>query len=338
MLLQSNMLETCPDPAPSWGGACSPCTANKKYNYRSGLISTNKSCSTQFGYIEARVKLPFKKGWGFFPAFWTVVFWNLSPHTNAAEIDIFEMFGGIYSYPNKVNTCIHTCYGSGCNESHGISHHLTNFNYTDWNTYAIEWNADRLIWYVNGNPIRALTSHKIVDPVRIILNLAVQSEKYLLPPTSPPFQEYMYVDYVKVYQLKCDKNTVVTNIPNFDTYYYAVKKSISLDGTTTIPAGRNITLRADKFIELLSGFEVQKGRELYLDVSPCVFSPDDCVDFLTYQTITTNTTINGCDVLYVQDVDILNSAKVDISAGEKITIKPGFRAVAGTDVKIKIEP
>jgi len=33
--------------------------------------------------------------------------------------------------------------------------------------------------------------------------------------------------------------------------------------------GNNITLRATDFIELKPGFEVQTGRELYLDVTPC---------------------------------------------------------------------
>ena len=79
----------------------------------------------------------------------------------------------------------------------------------------------------------------------------------------------MYVDYVKVYQLKCDKNTVVTKIPNFNTYNYAVKKSISLSGATIIPKSSNISLRATDFIELKPGFETPLGTEMYLDVSPC---------------------------------------------------------------------
>ena len=79
----------------------------------------------------------------------------------------------------------------------------------------------------------------------------------------------MYVDYVKVYQLTCDKNTVVNEISNFNTYHYGVKKSITLSGATTIPLGSTIYLRANDFIQLNPGFEVQTGRMLYLDASPC---------------------------------------------------------------------
>ena len=242
-----------------------------KFKYRSGKIETTAAYNTQFGYIEARIKLPFKrvngKSWGFFPAFWTFVGNGVSG-TNVAEIDIFEMFGGEYKEPNTLNTCIHRWYNNN-NGDQSRSHTFSDFNYTSFHTYAIEWNKDRLVWYLDGNAIRTTTNHLIIDPVRIILNLAIQKESAYLPPTSPYFEEYMYVDYVKVYNLKCDKNTVVTQIPNFNTYNYAVKKSISLSNTTTIPAGSNITLRATDFIELKAGFEVPTGRTLYLYVTPC---------------------------------------------------------------------
>ena len=118
-----------------------------------------------------------------------------------------------------------------------------------------------------NNTIRTLTNHNIIDPIRIILSNGIDSLH--LPPTSPSFTEYMYVDYIKVHQLKCDKYTVVNEISNFNTYNYAVKKSITLSGATTIPAGSNISLRATNFIELKNGFEVPLGAELYLDINPC---------------------------------------------------------------------
>jgi len=337
----NNNKDTCPTPAPEPGYllACNPCKSGKTYSYTSGWIETTYDYTTQYGYIEARIKLPWRrengKSWGFFPAFWTFVAVNNG--ANVAEIDIFEVFGGQYKSPNTINTCIHRCYDCN-NGDQSRSHTFENFDYRDWHTYAIEWNSDRLIWYLDGKAIRTTCNHLIIDPIRIILNLAVQAEKKYLPPTSPPWQEYMYVDYVKVHQLKCDKNTVVTNISNFDTYNYAVKKSISLDGATTIPEGKNIFLRAADFIELKPGFSVDTGRELYLDVTPCTGPDIVCVDYLTDQTITTNTTVTGCEILNIKDVDILNSATVGITAGEKVIIKPGFTAKAGTNVKVKIEP
>jgi deoxycytidylate deaminase len=42
-----------------------------------------------------------------------------------------------------------------------------------------------------------------------------------------------------------------------------------MSNATTIPSG-NIHLRATDFILLSPGFEVPAGKELYLDVNPCV--------------------------------------------------------------------
>ena len=56
---------------------------------------------------------------------------------------------------------------------------------------------------------------------------------------------------------------------NFNTYNYAVKKSISLSGVSSLSLGQNVFLRATDFIELKAGFEVPLGAELYLDVTPC---------------------------------------------------------------------
>ena len=274
----NNTKVKCPNPAPeTW--PCSKCISGKQYNYRSGWIQTTKQADNiQFGYIEARIKLPFRrennKSWGFFPAFWTFI-GDVDgplpvPQTNKAEIDIFEMFGGEYKEPNTVNTCIHRWDGSSDDHSYNSrSHVLQNFDYRDWHTYALEWNANRMIFYVDGKAIRTLCNHRIIDPVLIILNLAIQGQSKYYPPTSPAFKEYMYVDYVRTYQLKCDKTTVVNDILNFNNYTYAVKKSITLSNATTIPSGSNITLRANDFIQLNPGFEVQTGRELYLDCSPC---------------------------------------------------------------------
>jgi len=88
--------------------------------------------------------------------------------------------------------------------------------------------------------------------------------------TTGNFAEYMYVDYVKVYQLKCDKNTPLTinNFTDLANYDNRVKKSITVN-PITIPQNANITLRANDFIELKPGFFIDTGRQMYLDISPC---------------------------------------------------------------------
>jgi len=57
----------------------------------------------------------------------------------------------------------------------------------------------------------------IIDPVRIIIGMGINSKPPDQPDNTTPFPAKMEVDYVRLYKLKCDKNTVVTQIPNFNT-------------------------------------------------------------------------------------------------------------------------
>jgi beta-glucanase (GH16 family) len=270
----NNTPATCPNPAPpTW--PCVSCISGKTYNYRSGLVQTREAYNTQYGYIEARIKFPYRAGkkWGFWPAFWTMC--NVSSCTNAGEIDICEIFAR-NKPPNHFGMAVIRQYK---NEDHpkdadGFPYQSSNFSYNEWHTYAIEWNSSRMIWYLDGKAVASLSNHRIVDPIRIILNLAVLensgSDAQYQPPTSPYFHDEMYVDYVKVYKLRCDSNTplVINNLTDLSNYDNKVKKSITIN-SITIPSGNDIYLRANDFIELKPGFEVQTGRGLYLDVSPC---------------------------------------------------------------------
>jgi len=268
----------CPNPAPPNDWICVPCIAGKKYNYRSGWIETKYPYFPHFGFIEARIKLPYVKNWGFWPAFWTMVGYYEPNTHNPAEIDIFEVSGARHPV-TTFTTNVHTCYEKpefpGCvfSKYHG-EHTFSNYKYSDWHTYAIEWNKDRIIWYMDGKAFRTTNNHDVIDPVRLLFNVGI--DKKHLPPTSPPWTDYMYVDYVRVYSLKCEENPdkkVVNEIANFNTYNYAVKKSITMSNATTIPANSNITLRATDFIELKPGFSIDTGRELYLDVTSCPGTP-----------------------------------------------------------------
>ena len=248
---------------------------NVTKHYTSGSIQSRKKYHTKFGYIEGRFQIPYKSG--FWPAFWT---WRgyTQNYSNEAEIDIFEMLGGKYP-SNTITTNIHTCYLSGiCDENHYEVLAIPSFDYEDWHTYAVEWDPFKISWYLDNNLIRTIANenldysgNSIIDSVQILINVAITrvDNGAYLPPTSPFFQEYMLVDYVKVYQLMCDDTTVVIDIPNYNTFNYGIKQSISLSSVSSLVSGQNITLRASDFIELKNGFEVPLGAELYLDINTC---------------------------------------------------------------------
>lgn len=262
----------CPSNPPSpttW--ACGSCNQGT-HQYTSGWVETKYPHNTQFGYIEARIKLPY--GYGFWPAFWT---WRGDgiPTSNEAEIDIFEMLGGntnpfsLFNTPSIMTTNIHTYYPD--NNIFYEENIPTGFNYTQWHTYSVEWSPSKIIWYVDGSPIRLFPNHGIIDPIRIILNLAIRPD--ILPNQSTPFPSDMLVDFVKVYKLKNDCNTVlnVCNY-NFGTHDNKVKQSITIGNGTcinTLNIGQNIFLRASEGVLINGDFTVPEGAQLYIDANTC---------------------------------------------------------------------
>lgn len=144
-----------------------------------------------------------------------------------------------------------------------------NFNYTSWHTYAIEWSPSKIIWYIDGFPVRIFPNPGVVDPVRIILNLAIGAP----PDQTTPFPSEMLVNYVRVYELAndCNTNMNVCNY-NFSTHDNRVKKNITIGNgtcTNTIGSGQNIYLRASEGVLINGDFTMSLGSELYIDVNTC---------------------------------------------------------------------
>jgi hypothetical protein len=111
------------------------------------------------------------------------------------------------------------------------------------------------------------------NSMQIVLNLSLISTAWgscVLDTTL--FPSYYYIDQVNAYQLKYDctgSTSVVNEIANYNTFNYAVKKSISLSGIYSLSSWQNVALRATYFIELKDGFYVPADAELYLDNNPC---------------------------------------------------------------------
>jgi beta-glucanase (GH16 family) len=235
------------------------------YQYTSGEIVSN--IPYQYGYYEIYAKLPASSG--YWPAFW---FWNNSPNTQTSncwynEIDVFEAYG---NKPNAVESRVHWGFKCPANiyGSSEIGYHDCNYS-TSYHWYGVEWTENKITWYVDRQVVRQEINNRggvgLQNPMYIILNVALGN----LVNSNTIFPNYMYIDQANAYKLKCDKNTVVNEISNFNTFNYAVKKSITLSGVTKIPPNSKISLKATNFIELKNGFEVPLGAELYLDITAC---------------------------------------------------------------------
>jgi len=167
-------------------------------NYTSGRIKTQGKQEWKYGKIEASIKLP--TGQGIWPAFWmlgsniTGTVWPA-----CGEIDIMEHVS------NEAVT-----HGTMHWDSNGYQYYGgpgPNLDFSQYHTYAIEWDANSIKWSIDGvqfwegniaNSINGTDEfHK---PFFIILNLAVGGNWPGSPNSTTVFPAKMYVDYVRVYQ------------------------------------------------------------------------------------------------------------------------------------------
>jgi len=236
------------------------------HSYTSGKIVSNSKY--KYGYFEIYAKLP--TGTAFFPAFWL---WQQGPDKYwYNEIDIMEANGcdptwTSNNYKAKIGNDS-VCF------PHAI-HHSCNYANGSYHWFGVEWDSKKIIWYIDRKIVREISNDTngigAYNPLQIIINLA------LFPPTwdscypinNALFPATMNVEQCNHYQLKYDCNTVVNEISNYNTFNYAVKKSIALSGISSLSLGQNVFLRATDFIELKEGFTVPNGAELYLDNNPC---------------------------------------------------------------------
>lgn len=165
--------------------------------YSSGKVTTFGKFSSQYGRIEASIKMPL--GAGMWPAFWMlgsnidVVNWP-----TCGEIDIME-------HINADNTIYGTMHW---NVNGHVSYGATTATSPDnYHLYAVEWDTNSIRWYVdstlyvNANIAGNINGTNAFHlPFFIILNLAVGGNFPNTTVDESKLPENMYVDYVRVYK------------------------------------------------------------------------------------------------------------------------------------------
>lgn len=191
----------------------------------SGAINTEGVFTVRYGRIEARIKTT--PHTGNFPAFWMMPAYSeltdlgLNGWPKDGEIDIWEQIDS----ENKSHHTIHTGW-TGWNEycnweapkvnsPQSSSSSACDMNL--WHTYALEWDAEELRWYVDGVKVFSYAnqhyveegSDKYIEKVTwpfdkhfyIILNQSVGNGSWARP-ADESFNYLTLFDYVRVYQKK----------------------------------------------------------------------------------------------------------------------------------------
>ncbi|WPR73014.1 glycoside hydrolase family 16 protein [Flavobacterium sp. NG2] len=177
-------------------------TAKKEGDkYSSTRITTKGKKEFQYGYIEAKAKLPI--GHGIWPAFWMLganidqVGWP-----KCGEIDILEYVG---KEPKMVFTSLHT------QDSHGntVNTKKTSIDNIEegYHLYAIDWTKEKIDFFVDNtlvytfNPINKTEAiWPYNQPFYLIINMAIGGSFGGPEVDDTIFPQDFCIDYIKVYQ------------------------------------------------------------------------------------------------------------------------------------------
>ena len=196
-------------------------------SYTSARINTLGKFDFTYGRVEVSARVP--SGQGIWPAIWMLA---SEPHVyghwpTSGEIDIMEAFNYGVNGNNEIRSTVHyglsapPFYGTGANTD------LATTADVNFHTYAVEWEEDRLRFFVDGQHHQSQNSDgwfayypadesghfNSTSPFRLgpdnapfdrafhlLLNFAIGGNPVGYPDGSTIFPQSFSIDYVRVYQ------------------------------------------------------------------------------------------------------------------------------------------
>jgi len=177
-------------------------------SYSSARLKTKGKFEQKYGRFEARIQPP--TGEGIWPAFWMLgtnidsVGWP-----QCGEIDIMEVIG---EARNEIHGSLHGP-GHSAGEAITTTYTLPSGEVdNDFHLYAVEWNSDSIVFYVDEEPYQRVNRTSIRGewvyntPFYMLINLAIGGTYVGYPAEDEYFPKELLVDYVRVYSRQTEKN------------------------------------------------------------------------------------------------------------------------------------
>lgn len=178
--------------------------------YTSARLNTAGKFGFKYGKVAARIKLPKTKG--IWPAFWMLGA-NINenggdtPWPQCGEIDILELYGS--KAPAVVEANIHFADKNGSHDQMGSKSYALKQGVfaDDFHVFELEWTKEKVSWLVDGKlyaefSIEGKEFSMFHKEFFFLLNIAVGGTYAGRPDETSAFPEYMYVDWIRVYQKK----------------------------------------------------------------------------------------------------------------------------------------
>jgi len=176
--------------------------------YTSARLNTANKQSWKYGKISARIKLPY--GEGIWPAFWMLGA-NINenggdtPWPQSGEIDILELYGSNDDATVEAN--IHFADQLNSHAMMGaVPFTLDQGKFADnFHIFELAWDKEKVSWLVDGKeyasfPISADELSEFNEEFFLLLNIAVGGTWAGRPDDSTQFPQFMYVDWIRVYE------------------------------------------------------------------------------------------------------------------------------------------
>ena len=166
--------------------------------YLSGLITTEKSFHFTYGYVEARVAFPSRKG--IWPAFWLLPVPTMKDgqpqQPGPTEIDVFESIGE----PGKLYFTWFPNLPGNQKKGDGLAMQ-TGADLSAFHTYGMLVTPDALVWYFDDREVRRVPNRDYHQPLYLLLNLAIGGTWPGAPAADTPWPARMRIDWVRGYRL-----------------------------------------------------------------------------------------------------------------------------------------
>lgn len=167
------------------------------FDRTTGSINGNQKYSFQYGYVEARVKVPSCAGcW---PVFWSLP----SSNTWPPEVDIFEFLD---SAGTERRPFIASHFGTRAAPQSSIYYYTTPCgtatDYTgDYHTYGYLWTPKRIQPFLDGLPGPVITGAAVPQlPMYLVMALQTVTKNDAGVKFNTPGGSQMFTDYIRVWQ------------------------------------------------------------------------------------------------------------------------------------------
>lgn len=206
---------------------------------------------------------------------------NPSSWCDYREMDLLEYFGELQLTSGGIHYCSEYSSPQICKRAGNPGSNINPenryavYNQDNYNLYGSRWNKNVMTIFFNNSikvhkptPTDRLKTNDV--PLKFVFGVNIRCwDNPVCNNDASNFPYTSEVDYLRIYTIKKDCNTVITQIPNFNTFNYSLKKSFNLSGTTTIPSNEKVSIYATDFFEFQNGFSIPDGTDFSATLTDC---------------------------------------------------------------------